>query len=149
MRAARVCLVALGLGAIWYAVSGIASDPGARPMGHLRFLATVLIGHDLVVLPLALAVGAVVSRWAPGWARGPIHAALFASATVAVVALPFVLGVGRAPDNPSALPIHYGRGLLVVLAVIWAVAAVAAIRRRSSTLAATRRHVATLAADGD
>ena len=149
MRTLRITLGLLGTAAIGYAVFGIATDPGARPFGQLRFLATVLIGHDLVLMPIAVAIGAAVRRWAPGWARGPISAALFASAIMSLVALPFIVGNGHAPDNPSALPLHYGRGLLVALTTIWLVAAVTAIpgarraRRRPSPTPTTESRVET------
>jgi hypothetical protein len=42
---------------------------------------------------------------------------------VTVVALPFIVGAGRIADNPSAFPQHYGRGLALVLAVVWSAAA--------------------------
>ena len=35
------------------------------------------------------------------------------------MAFPFVLGAGRLPDNPSKFPRDYGRGLLIVLGVVW------------------------------
>jgi hypothetical protein len=52
------------------------------------------------------------------------------SLAVTVVALPLVLGRGRIPDNPSVLPLHYGRGLLVIYTIIWAAAAPAAMTVR-------------------
>jgi hypothetical protein len=54
---------------------------------------------------------------------------------VGVVALPLVLGLGRSADNASLLPRPYGRGLLLILALVWSAAAVRvavrAWRRRS------------------
>jgi len=99
MRSVRVTLAALGIAAIGYGLARVATS--ARPLGQLRFLATVLIGHDLVLLPLAIAI-------------------------------PFVIGAGRRPDDPSALPLPYWRGPLVVLGVIWAVAVIPAARRRAA-----------------
>jgi hypothetical protein len=119
-----------GLAAIGYALAGAATDTGINPVGHLTFLATVLIGHDLILMPAAIGVGVLVTRYAPAWARGPVHAALYASAVLTFVALPFVIGAGRRPDNPSALPLPYGRGLLLLLAAVWVVAAIAAAHGR-------------------
>ena len=78
----------------------------------MSFRAAVLIGHDLILLPIAIGVGVLVVRIAPGWARPSALGALYASAVVTVIAFPFLIGVGRSPDNPSVLPLHYGRGLL-------------------------------------
>ena len=139
MTTARVTLGALGLAAIGYGIVGTLTDSGTHPLNQLLFLLGVLIGHDLLVLPVALAAGTVAAHWVPGWARGPLQAALFASAVVFVVALPLVIGAGRTADNPSAHPLNYPRGLLLVLAAIWTVAALAAVRRRAAT---SRGHVA-------
>jgi hypothetical protein len=136
MRAVRVGLGLLGLAVIGYGTVGLLTDPGTRPSGHLVFLGTVLIGHDFLVLPVALTVGAVLARSTPIWMRGPLQVALYASAVVSVIALPFVIGAGRRPDDPSALPLNYGHGLLMVLAVIWVLAAVTAMRRRAARRAA-------------
>jgi hypothetical protein len=120
---------ALGLAMIGYAVAGAATDTGVNPVGHLVFLATVLIGHDLILMPVALGVGALIARFAPVWARWPAQLALYASAILAFVALPFVIGAGRRPDDPSALPLDYGRGLLILLAVVWVAAGLTAAWR--------------------
>ncbi|MFC7759887.1 hypothetical protein ACFQY4_19090 [Catellatospora bangladeshensis] len=51
-----------------------------------------------------------------------------------MVALPLLLGYGRRPDDPSALPRDYHRGYLVCLAAVWLVtAAVLAVRARRRT----------------
>ena len=61
---------------------------------------------------------------------------------LALVALPFVLGVGADPANPSFLPRDYGRNLLLVdagvlvIAALWAAVATRYARssdRRGST----------------
>jgi hypothetical protein len=126
----RWVLGSAGLAAIGYAVAGAATDTGINPVGHLAFLATVLIGHDVILMPIAIGVSALVTRYGPTWARGPAQFALFASAILTFVALPFVIGAGRRPDDPSALPLHYGRGLLVMLGIVWLAAAAIAVRQR-------------------
>ena len=125
----RWVLGAAGLAAIGYALAGAATDTGINPVGHLAFLAAVLIGHDMILMPVAIGVSALVTRFAPTWARGPAQFALFASAVLTFVALPFVIGAGRRPDNPSALPLHYGPGLLVMLGTVWLAATAIAIGR--------------------
>jgi hypothetical protein len=99
----------------------------------------LLIGHDAVFLPVVIAVGAVIGRFVPVSARTIVRIALLVSLAVTVVALPFVGGRGRRPDEPSALPLNYGRGLVIVLAAVWLAAGVALAagwwrRRRTSPL---------------
>jgi hypothetical protein len=121
VRRARIVLALVGLVLLVRGVLGTLTDPGTHLAGELAFLATVLIGHDAIVLPVAIGIGAAVARWAPPPVRGPAQAGLFASAVLTFVALPLVIGAGAIPDNPSALPLNYGRGLAVSLAAVWVV----------------------------
>jgi hypothetical protein len=130
MKAARLSLGVLGLAMVGYGLAGLFTDPGTRPLNHLLFLGAILVGHDLTLLPLAIILGALLARWLPARARAPVQAGLFASAVVSFFALPFVIGAGRRPDDPSALPLNYARGLTLVLVLIWTVVALAALRRR-------------------
>jgi hypothetical protein len=49
------------------------------------------------------------------------------SGALTLVALPFVLGFGADPLNPSFLPREYGRNLLLLVVAVWLVAAVWAV----------------------
>lgn len=94
------------------------------------WLAGALVVHDGVLAPLAVVVGLLVARAVPAGVRAPVQAGLFASAAVTIAAASLVLGLGRKPDNPSLLPLPYGRNLLLLLALIWVtVAALAVIGR--------------------
>ncbi|MEU1888573.1 hypothetical protein [Micromonospora sp. WMMD987] len=119
----RVALVAVGLLTMGYAVVGALVDPDLSPAGVLLFLAGVLVGHDLVWMLGLSAVGALLARFVPHRHRPLARIAAISAATVTVVALPLVLGFGRSPDNPSALPLPYGRNLAVVLLLVVAATA--------------------------
>lgn len=125
MTRLRWTLCLLGTAAMGYGIVGLlTADRGPNPIKYTLFAAAGLLGHDAVLAPLAVAVGAVGARLVPPTLRGLVAGALFVSAAVTVVALPFVLGYGRTPDMPSALPFDYGRNLLLVLAAAWAGAVV-------------------------
>ncbi len=126
MRTARRALVALGAVVMGYAGLGALRDADVDLFGVSLFLVGVLVLHDAVLLPVAIGVGALIGRIPPAAARPVIRAAAIISLTVVVVALPLVLGFGRAADNPSVLPLSYGRGLLEILGLVWASAAVVA-----------------------
>lgn len=131
----RQALCLIGAATVGYGVVGLfTADRGPRPVRYLLFAAAGLVAHDAVLAPLALAVGAVCARVAPPTVRGLVTGALFVSATLTIVALPFVLGFGRTADLPSALPFDYGRNLVVALAALWAgtivVGAVRLLRHR-------------------
>lgn len=130
MRRARVGLIAAGVLLMSYAGFGAVSDPGHRLGGHAAFLLAVLLSHDGLLMPLAIGVGGLVGRFVPMLARGVVAAATYISAVVAFVALPFVLGFGAVPDEPSALPLNYERGLIITLTVVWIAAAATVFYRR-------------------
>jgi hypothetical protein len=119
VTAVRWVLAVAGLAAMGYAVFGATTDGEVNLVGVLGFLAAVLIGHDLVLLPLAIGAGFLISRHVPLWLRPWVQSGLFATAAVSVIAIPLLVGAGRIADNPSRLPLNYWRGLGIVLAVIW------------------------------
>jgi len=119
VRWLRYGLGGLGLAAMAFAIHGALTDDGEHLSGHLAFLFGVLVADDLILLPMAIGVGWLLTRYLPAWARGGVQVGLFISAIVTAVAFPFVLGAGRLADNPSKFPRDYGHGLLIVLAVVW------------------------------
>jgi hypothetical protein len=116
----RRVLVAAGVLVMGFAVVGGLTDDDVRPFGVLVFLVGVLVWHDLLLMPVVLAVGALIGRYVPAPARSVARAAALCSLAVLVVAAPLALGVGRVADDSSVLPRPYGWGLLLVLALLWA-----------------------------
>jgi hypothetical protein len=123
VRAARWSLVVAGVLVLGYGVAGLLTDPDGRPVGQAVFLAGLVVAHDWVFMPLVLGAGALVAR-VPAVARPAVRAAGIASLALGLVATPLVLGFGRRADDPSALPLPYGRNLAALLAVVWGVAAI-------------------------
>jgi hypothetical protein len=130
MRAIRLGLGALGLAAMGYGLVAALRSPDILPAHNGGFLLLVLVLHDGLLLPLFVAAGAVVHRFARPVARGVLQAALIASAAVLLIAAPLVLGYGRLGGNPSVLPRNYAHGLVLVLVVIWLAADAALLVRR-------------------
>jgi hypothetical protein len=122
-------LVAVGALVMAYAVLGAITDADVR-IGALFFLAGSLVAHDALLLPATIGVGVLIGRIVPRGVRALVRAALVVCLAVSVVAFPLVLGRGRVADNPSLLPLPYGRGLLEIYAVIWGAVAVAVVVRR-------------------
>jgi hypothetical protein len=130
---ARAALIAAGVLTMGYAAGGALADPGLDLGGVLVFLAAVLIGHDTVWMPAVLATGAAVTRVVPRRHRPAVRIAAISAAAVAFVAVPLVLGFGRPADNPSALPLPYGRNLAVVLLGVAGVLLLTRPRRRKNS----------------
>jgi MFS family permease len=143
----RGALVITGVLIMGYAAAGALTDPDLAPAGVLLFLAGALIGHDFIWMPVVIAVGAVITRFVPRWRRPAVIAATVSAASITVVALPLVLGFGHPADNPSALPLPYGRNLALVLLVIIAVTAL--WRRRPGGRKKSERPGGDVRASGD
>ena len=110
---------AAGWGLIAWGLRGIAAHQiDTRPGELLRFFATGLAAHDLVLAPVVLAAGLAVARTVPGQWRAPVQAALLTAAVVALYAYPLVKGYGHRLGNPTSLPRNYSAGVIVVVAVI-------------------------------
>lgn len=99
------------------------------PAGVARWVVGFALFHDLVLAPLTIAAGVATGRVLPGRARSVVQVALLVSAMVALFSVPFVAGWGRAVTNPSILPRNYAQGLLAVVGVVWAAAAVVVFLR--------------------
>jgi hypothetical protein len=110
----RRLLIAAGAAAMAYAVAGAFTDPDVALFGMVVFAVAVLVLHDGVLMPLVALAGHLLR----GTSTAARTAALV-SLTVVVVGLPLALGFGRPADNPSALPLPYGRNLLLILAMVW------------------------------
>ena len=116
---------AAGWGLIAWGLRGITVHRiDTRPGQLLRFFATGLAAHDLVLAPVVLAAGVIVARTVPGRWRAPVQAVLLSVGAVSLYAYPFVRGYGHRLGNPTSLPRDYAAGLvLVVVAVCIAVLA--------------------------
>jgi hypothetical protein len=137
VKTARRALVVSGALVMAYALSGALTDPDLKG-GVLIFLVAVLVLHDGVLLPLSIGAGALIGRIVPSRLRTPVRVAAVISLALSVVALPLVLGRGRVADNPSILPLHYGRGLLIAYGIIWLTTALVVAVRRSRRAPVTR-----------
>jgi hypothetical protein len=136
---ARCALIAAGTLVMGYAVVSGLTDADVNPVGVLIFLTGALVGHDGVLVPLTIGTGALIGRFVPARDRATVRAAALCSLAVTVVALPLVLGYGRSADNPSALPLPYGRGLVMLLGLVWTAALAAMAVRRIHRRLPTRK----------
>jgi hypothetical protein len=115
MTRVRAVLIGAGVLVMGYALAGALTDHDVKPFGVAIFLAAVLVGHDAVWMPLVLAAGALINRVVPARSRPVVRVAAVVAAVLSVAGVPLALGYGRPPDNPSALPLAYGRNLALVL----------------------------------
>lgn len=134
----RWLFVLPGLAAVGYGAVGLVSAGERVPLlaWATWFVGSALL-HDLVIAPAWIGLGWLAARVLP---RPALPAAVVGGAVAGVlvlVALPYVLGPGARPDNPSFLPHDIGRNLpLIVVGVLVASAiwgTVATVRARDRT----------------
>jgi hypothetical protein len=118
-------LIVLGYGTLLLLSGGSAAPTTAVGV----WLAGSLVGHDLLLAPLTLVVGALAFRRLHGRERRAVAAGLLVAACLVLVALPALLTPG-VPGNPTATPRNYGAGLTVLLAADAAVTAALVLTRR-------------------
>lgn len=100
-----------------------------RPANLAKFVVGGALLHDLLIAPLVILVAVAVARAVPGRARAIVQAALVVTGVLTVFSYPLVRAYGLAANNPTSLPHNYALNLLVVLGVVWAVAAAALVVR--------------------
>jgi len=125
---------AAGWAVIGYGLRGLLHHHvDTRPSNLATFFAGGALIHDLVVAPILITVGVVIGRYVPGRIRAVVQAALIVSGGLALFSYPLVRGYAHRLHNPSSLPHNYTANLVLVLAIVWTVAAtilVIRLRRR-------------------
>ncbi|NDU75361.1 hypothetical protein GWI34_22445 [Actinomadura sp. DSM 109109] len=140
--AATAAAYAVGLALIAVGLRGVVEEV---PVGQwAKWFAGAAVLHDAVLVPAVLAAGALTGL-VPAGQRRVVRAALVIGGCVSLVALPAVLGYGRRADEPSRLPLPYGRNLAIVLAAVAAAAACALAVRAVTARRAPRQGGATRA----
>jgi hypothetical protein len=115
--------LAVGWGLMAVGIVGMFSQRDrTTPFELVRYVVGFLLIHDLVVAPVVIGVGWLVTRFVPALFRGPLRAALALSALVIAFSWPLLRRYGEHATNDSALPLDYGHTVPVVLAVVWLVA---------------------------
>lgn len=128
-RALRLLLGAVGLGVLaWggWLLLGLGSDQWL-PVGI--WLAGGIIGHDALLAPVVVLLGALAVRLVPVPARAPLAVALVVWGTVTLLAVPVLGRFGALSDNPTLLDRPYLRSWGVLTAVVLVAVAVASLLR--------------------
>jgi len=133
-------LLLIGTGVMGFGVYGLIDNANrTHPDQWIRWFLGAAFVHDLLVAPALIGLGRLAAARLPGRYRAPVQSAMVISAIVTAVTLPFLLGLGRREDNPTLLPNDYGRGLILVLGPVWAVALLVPLRWRRETRPSDRQ----------
>jgi hypothetical protein len=118
---------ALGWAIIGYGLRGLFQHQiDTRPANLARFVIGGALIHDVIVAPLLIVAGVLVSRLTPARVRGIVQSALIVSGCLILFSYPLVRGFAHGLHNPSSLPHNYTANLAIALGAVWAVATVVA-----------------------
>ncbi len=106
-----------------------AHDIDTRPTNLAKFVVAGALLHDLLIAPVVIVIGVALARAVPRRARATVQGALAVTAIVALFSYPLVRAYGLNTHNPTSEPHNYTLNLLIVLGVVWVVAAGLVIRR--------------------
>lgn len=122
------CAILLGWAVMVVAVLGASND---GKLGGFTSWATWLVGaalvHDLLVLPIVLATGWLLTRLLPRPWRTPLRIALVVAAVTALTVWPIARRWGARDDNPSILPLPVMRNLAILVAVVLLIGLIAGV----------------------
>ncbi len=127
-----------GAGLVWFGLQYLWS----AQRENLRSIGTWFVGGalalDLLLVPLAAAVGVAARRTVPAWAWPAVRSALLASVVLVGFAYPLVTDRGGQPGNATLRPRDYGRGLAVALVAVWIAATAVALATRAARVRSDR-----------
>jgi ubiquinone/menaquinone biosynthesis C-methylase UbiE len=159
MRLTRVLLALLGLAGLGFGISLAWPMLLAVPSAGVSFPGWVIVGpflHDGLIAPLVGVFGLLVVRRLPATWRAPVTAGAAVSGVLLLLSVPHLWRAFAPNHYPGLDDRDYSAGLLVALAVVWALAlAVGGIRAlrsqvmRESTNADVRRFFDAIAAHYD
>jgi hypothetical protein len=112
--------LALGTPVMVYGAFELIHEAGfPRAFAAARWLGAGLLLHDLVLVPIVLALVWAVGRVAPPRLRTPLRAGILCSALIVAIAWPALRGYGRRADNLSVHPLDYTSAVLTALVILW------------------------------
>ncbi len=125
-----------GLAAVGYGVLGLVGSDVPLGAWAAWFVGSALL-HDLLIAPVWIGLGWLAARLLPRAARPAAVVGGAVAGVLTLVSLPFLIGDGADPDNPSFLPHDIGRNLLLIVlavllgAAVWGTVATVRARRVS------------------
>jgi hypothetical protein len=120
--------LALGTPVMVYGAYELVQQAGwPRSFDVATWLGGGLLLHDLVLVPLVLALVWAVGRVTPPFVRLPVRAGILGSALIVAVAWPALRGYGDRPDNATVHPLDYRSSVLTALGILWAAVALGAV----------------------
>ncbi|MEZ5237984.1 MAG: hypothetical protein R2716_03200 [Microthrixaceae bacterium] len=121
-------LVVLGVAVMAWAVVGVFMEADlSDPPNWFAWLIGAALVHDLLLLPVVLAIGALIAVVPATRARAALRWSIAVSAVITLATFPVAARWGADPTDASELPLPVARNLVVLWAVLVPVALVAGL----------------------
>lgn len=127
----------LGVGVVLFGLVGLLDDLPDATNWALWFFGGLLI-HDAIIVPTVAVVSVLLGWLLPVRVLPVVQGVLVVAIIVTLIAIPVVGGWGRLANNPSLLPLDYGRNLAIVLGLIAAAGGLLIVRALRRTPAPGR-----------
>ena len=128
----------VGLGVVVFGLLGLLDHIPDTTNWALWFFGGLLI-HDAIVVPTVAVVAVLLGWLLPVRVLPVVQGVLVVAIVLTLVAIPVVGGWGRLANNPSLLPLDYGRNLAIVLGLVVAAGALLVVRAVRRTPAPGKR----------
>jgi hypothetical protein len=128
----------VGLGVVAFGLIGLLNHLPDASNWALWFVGGLLV-HDGVIVPTVAVVSVLLGWLLPVRVLPVVQGVLVVAVVLVLVSIPVVGGWGRLANNPSLLPLDYGRNLSVVLGLVAAVGALLVLRALRRSAAPGRR----------
>ncbi len=122
--------LAIGTPVMVYGAAELVQQTGwPRAFGVARWFGGGILLHDLVIVPIVLAIVWAIGRWTPAPVHTPLRAAVLGTGLVVAIGWPGLRGYGNKADNATIHPLDYGSAVLTLLVLMWAAALVWSVWR--------------------
>jgi hypothetical protein len=112
--------LALGTPIMFYGAYELVHQAGwPRAFEVAKWLGGGVLLHDLVLVPIVLAVVWAIGPVSPPLVRNPVRAGVLGSALIVAIGWPALRQYGNRPDNATIHPLDYGTSVVTALAVLW------------------------------
>ncbi|MBC7443196.1 MAG: hypothetical protein H7311_11900 [Ramlibacter sp.] len=123
MRAARTVLILIGTAGLLFGLSVLFGTVRlTRLPGVALWIGAAIVLHDALLAPLVFFFGVLLrraGRRVTGTIVVVVQSAIVVGSIMTLIVVPAIVAAGLTPNNPSILPLDYGRNL----ALFWAVLA--------------------------
>jgi hypothetical protein len=139
MRVARTVLILIGTAGLFFGLYVLFDTVRiSRLPGVALWIGAAIVLHDAVLAPLVFFCGILLrraGRRVTGTIVLVVQGAIVAGSIMTLIVVPAIVARSLTPNNPSILPLDYGRNLalfwvaVALVATVWSVALYARSRR--------------------